>query len=276
MRLGTDVVSGTGHYAGATGSAMWLLRGATGPETSYLFQKAGKELLRAGVAADPSDPERIGPNGDLGYLLDVANFGDNTRQFTSLEKISTDGTNLVFMTGNINLPATAFASAASPILPISSTNGAGRPEYSFTPIVVAAGQQVFIDPDVAIGYEYKVRYGDPFFASVLLPTGVGDDEYTIEYLNGSTIEIVTVHSGTWFNFPAMGVAAFKVTGIEVSAGLDPTNPNAFVTGLTLVGAGVFAGTMTPLTAAVPEAETYALMLVGLCLVAVASRRRLAR
>lgn len=43
-----------------------------------------------------------------------------------------------------------------------------------------------------------------------------------------------------FFFQQGGVNAFSVAGIETSAGLDPNNAAAFVTGLTFVGSGPFS------------------------------------
>jgi len=54
-----------------------------------------------------------------------------------------------------------------------------------------------------------------------------------------------VAAGAEFFFPAGGVSQFSVRGIEASAGLDPNDVTAFITGLTWVGLGEFTGTMTP-------------------------------
>ncbi|HEY4959049.1 MAG TPA: PEP-CTERM sorting domain-containing protein, partial [Caldimonas sp.] len=84
-----------------------------------------------------------------------------------------------------------------------------------------------------------------------------------------------LHDQQYF-FGTGGVSDFTITGIETSAGLDPSNPTAFITGLTFSGNGDFTGTMTPLTelvAGVPEPETYALMLGGFALLASITRRR---
>ena len=61
-----------------------------------------------------------------------------------------------------------------------------------------------------------------------------------------------------FFFPSGGVSAFDVTGIDPTAGLDPENVTAFITGLTFVGDGDFTGSMTPIIedlAATPEPTT---------------------
>jgi hypothetical protein len=60
-----------------------------------------------------------------------------------------------------------------------------------------------------------------------------------------------------------GLIEFQIRGIDPSAGVDPNNPLAFVTGLTFVADGTFNGTMTPLTTTVPEPATLALFGFGL-------------
>ncbi len=109
-------------------------------------------------------------------------------------------------------------------------------------------QQVrFIDPLIAIGYDYAIGAGDPNFASVIFPS-VGDGLFDLTF--GSTTQ--TLAAGMQFFFPAGGVSQFSVRGIETSAGLDPGNVTAFITGLTWVGLGEFTGTMTPLVLFVLE------------------------
>ena len=137
-------------------------------------------------------------------------------------------------------------------------NGAA-PTYQFG-ISDVGSQTIYIDPEVAIGYRYQTAAGDPNFASVLLPTGIGDNLYTVQLLDGTQ---VVVQGGTPFQFAAGGVSSFNVLGIEASAGLSPNDTSAFVTGLTFSGSGAFNGTMRPITAAVPEPGTLALWLGGL-------------
>ena len=48
---------------------------------------------------------------------------------------------------------------------------------------VGPNSMTFIDPAVAIGYDYAIGAGDPDFASVLLPS-VGDNHYTLHYFSG--------------------------------------------------------------------------------------------
>lgn len=138
------------------------------------------------------------------------------------------------------------------------------PIYQFNGVPVVAGQQVFIDPTVAVGFDYATKAGDPNFASVMMPTGVGDDKYALWLWDGTQWLDAgqELTGGQAFSFAAGGVSQFRVTGIETSAGLNPVALN-FVTGLTFVADGEFNGSMTPLVAEVPEPSEAALLLAGL-------------
>ena len=71
------------------------------------------------------------------------------------------------------------------------------------------------------------------------------------------------------------VSQFRVLGIETSAGLNPANTTAFITGLTFTGAGAFTGTQTPITVTVdvPEPPAWALAALALLVGARVRRRR---
>jgi hypothetical protein len=120
------------------------------------------------------------------------------------------------------------------------------PVYFFNTTVVG-GQTLSFDPPVAIGYDYAIGTGNPNFASVTLPTGIGDNMFDLYLFNGTDFFIKThLAGGNTFTFDPGGVDRFRILGIEPSAGLDPQNPTAFITGLTFVGSGEFTGTMTPI------------------------------
>lgn len=171
-----------------------------------------------------------------------------------------------------NLSYGFIASPAS--LPIGTTSAGA---FVFDTAVIP-NVPIFIDPAVATGYDYAIGAGDPLFASVTLPIGIGDNFFTIA-VGGQSF---TVAGGSVFDFTthgfASGVATFEVTGIEIDAALNPSNPAAFVTELTFVGAGWFTGTQTPLVtivSAVPEPDARALFgLAAVLLVAMVRRRRL--
>ena len=59
-------------------------------------------------------------------------------------------------------------------LPVVLANGS----YQYNMSIVA-GQTYYIDPEVAVGYDYATGAGDPNFASVALPDDIGDGRYEI-------------------------------------------------------------------------------------------------
>jgi hypothetical protein len=155
--------------------------------------------------------------------------------------------------------AYAYTLVSTPVLPTAITTSSGAFTFN-TPVV--AGIPIFIDPLVAVGYDYAIGAGDPFFDSVTLPIGIGDNLYTLSF-DGQSFALA---AGVTFDFTkyfAGGVDAFEVTGIETGAGLNPGDPLAFPTEVTFVGSGRFTGTMTPITASAPEPATLALLGLGL-------------
>jgi hypothetical protein len=143
-------------------------------------------------------------------------------------------------------------------VPTIAANG----DYQFD-IGVTTGQNYPIDPSIATGFNYAIGAGNPNFATVLLPDLQGNDPYTITWDNGQ--DTAKVLGGDLFNFLStdpLGVSAFTVTGIDPADGVDPSSGTDFVTDLTFVGNGQFTGTMTPITASVPELSTWGLTMLG--------------
>lgn len=164
---------------------------------------------------------------------------------------------------HFSIDNTSSALQYLPMLDLSS----GSPVFKFEGVPVLAGQTVFIDPEVAVGYDYQVGANDPNFSSVTLPDGIGDDLFTLWMWDGAQwlSSGVELRGGQEFVFgPANGVDRFRITGIEAQIGLDPYAAGSFTTGVSFVADGSFNGTMTPLVmTAVPEPATYALWLFGL-------------
>ena len=129
---------------------------------------------------------------------------------------------------------------------------------------IVAGQTYFVDPQWPVsGSNYAIGPGDPNFKSVLLPEA-GDNIFDLYLWNGSEYKYhVSVASGFSYTFPT-GVDRFRVLGIEASAGLDPNNVTASITGLTFVSSGQFTGTMTPIV--VSELSTADFFLTATALV----------
>jgi hypothetical protein len=117
-------------------------------------------------------------------------------------------------------------------------------------IDVEEGVPCFIDPLVAIGYDYAIGEEDTVkFASVTLPE-IGNNLFDLYLFNGSNFYLAhkDLNSGETFNFGPSGVDKFRILEIEEEAGLDPNDTTAFITELTFTGSGKFTGTMTPIIA----------------------------
>jgi hypothetical protein len=147
----------------------------------------------------------------------------------------------LFMTGGGIFPHGFIATPAS--MPTGTTSSGA---YTFT-VAVIPNFPIFIDPPVAVGYDYSIGKNDPRIATVRLPIGIGDNFYRVK----SRGLKATVAGGELLDFRTHGfpdgVGDFTVSCIEVEAMLDPANPQAFVTELTFMSAGTFTGTMKPLT-----------------------------
>jgi MYXO-CTERM domain-containing protein len=175
-----------------------------------------------------------------------------------------------FTTGE--LPDTGGA----PIFLPQTDTTSGTPIFNFDNAVLK-DVLGFYDPFVAVGYDYAIGEGDPLFASVLLPD-IGDGLFDLLLSDGSGgYDFAgTLQAGVEHLFDD-GVSIFRILGIEISAGLDPVDATAFVTGLSFNGDGRFTGTMTPISvevSPVPLPGSAGLLLGGLALL-VARRRRMA-
>ncbi len=106
---------------------------------------------------------------------------------------------------------------------------------------------IFFDPIVSVGYDYAVT-GGPLFASVLIPNPLpqGDSNFILELPGFGNYPLV---AGTTFNLLGvnpLGFSDFRISDIDPAEMLDPTNPTAFVTGLTFTAAGTVTVTQNPI------------------------------
>lgn len=162
----------------------------------------------------------------------------------------------------------------NPILPGNVDDGTAG--WVFENIPVGTGTPVWIDPVVAVGYDYAVSSG-PLVNGVTLMPGVGDGRYDIwMFENGAwQLFLANAEGGQHIEF-GQSVDRFRVTGIETSAEVNPDSPIAFATGLWFDGVGNATVTQTALTldvSPVPEPATYAMLGAGLALMGLIRRRR---
>ena len=276
-------VSVTLSGSGMTPTISWQVPGAFAPD-GFRINIFDKNRSTATGFADVVHSVSIAPNAtsyviptQLSSGLQLAAGGNYA---VNLQLIETRG-HVAFTNNNAQIlrrsssffDFTPLAGNAPPNVALPTfVNGV----YNFNVANVGPSSIAFIDPFVAIGYDYAVGQGDPLFASVLLPD-VGDGLFDLEYVHqGQTVNIALAHDVQFF-FPQGGVDAFRVAGIETSAGLDPNNVTAFITGLTFASNGNFTGTMTPVTqfvpGPIPEPSTVALMLGGIALIGAQGLRR---
>ena len=190
-----------------------------------------------------------------------------------------DGSSTNLLNSNVKAIARSYAdftpsAGTGPVvnLPVVLADGS----YKFN-MTVNPGQIYYIDPAVAVGYDYAIGAGDPNFTSVDLPDAIGDGRYDIFGFDFTGAAELLAHDwlGTdVFNFGGLGISRFRVTGIETGANLDPGNVTAFVTGLTFSSSGNFTGTQTPITATLSAApEPPSMAFLGLCLLGFSLRLR---
>lgn len=252
---------------------------------AYRINIYDKDLIAQGLGGQVTNRDVL--PGQTSYTVDPRDFTVPGYAFTvgknygiEISVIQTKDNTTNSSNANIQAIARTYADfspreGGGPIvnLPVIAANGS----YVFD-LSVVAGETYYIDPDVAVGYDYLIGAGDPNFASVLLPTGIGDGLFNIFGLDasgGASLLAQDWQAGQVFSFGGAGLSGFRVTGIETSAMLDPTNTTAFVTGLTFTGSGRFTGTQTPLTVFVPNGvpEPAPLALVGAALAVLVWTRR---
>ncbi|MDP7042800.1 MAG: hypothetical protein QF807_02150 [Candidatus Thalassarchaeaceae archaeon] len=146
-------------------------------------------------------------------------------------------------------------SSSNPLLPGNTTNNSGSTTFNFN-FTVSWGEPIWVDPFVAIGYDYEISDG-PNFASVMIPFAYGDGMFDIYLWDGTNYAYtgISIATGTHYSFQSGGVDRFSIRGIEVSAEVDPDDPEGFVTSLTFVNSGNVDMAMIPITIFVDDNNT---------------------
>ena len=141
----------------------------------------------------------------------------------------------------------------TPTNPLLPTPNPSNPDgFTFPGVIIGDNglgttTPIFFDPIVSVGYDYSVT-GGPLFASVLIPNALpqGDSNFILELAGFGNYPLV---AGTTFNLLGvnpLGFSDFRISDIDPAEMLDPTNPTAFVTGLTFTAAGTVTVTQNPI------------------------------
>lgn len=190
-------------------------------------------------------------------VTDVADQAWDSGVFIGANSVSCDG-----------------CSPETPLLPATPTNSTD-PWIFPTFEVFNTNFQWWLDPDVAVGYIYKVANG-PLFATYQAPTLPFDNNYELFGSSDScatfTNSLGAIVGGTPFTF-LTAVDCFAIKGIDVANMLDPTNTVAFVAGVTFDSLGQPSVSQTPITQFVEVPGPLPLFGVG---AALAWSRRLRR
>ncbi len=103
----------------------------------------------------------------------------------------------------------------------------------FIECFVMANITVWIDPVLAIGYNYFIDKG-PDVVSIQLPKGIGDNKYDLWLFDEESKDFkdsgIDIVGGKSYKFEKP-VRQFSIRGIETSAGLNPEDGMAFPSGL---------------------------------------------
>ena len=156
----------------------------------------------------------------------------------------------------------------------------GDGDFVFSDVDLEAGQSIFIDPEIAIGYLYDVEELpgeiESIFDSVRVDPAGTDVDFTISFEDesGATI-LASLTAGETFTFPTtVDVLSFQILDIDPAQNLPADNPLAFSTLLTfrndLNGATIIQSPIS--VAAVPEPSSALLLIISGSVVLLRRRR----
>lgn len=275
-------VSVTLAGSGLTPTVSWVVPGAFAPDgfrinvfdKNRVLPNGGIDIVHSVAIAANATSYALPATFSSGLsLVEGGNYTINLQLIETRGHVAFNNNNAqILRRSNSYFAFTPLSGSNPPAVALPTVNNG---VYNFNIAQVNASSITFIDPVVAVGYDYATGAGDPNFASVLLPD-VGDGQFTLAYTDAGGPHAVSLAHGAQYFFGAGGVSAFRVSGIETSAMLDPNNVTAFITGLTFAANGSFTGSMTPITQfvpGVPEPQSWALLAAGLALVVVAAKRR---
>ncbi len=244
--------------SGAVGTQYFFIYPTSTGQTVFYQDSLAPETTSLVLPADT-----LAPNTNYGFRLGYINEVETDTGFDTANGVTyfhrfTGG----FFTTGGSIPGTT---PGNPLLP---TPNPGNPGFTFPGVPVVPGQPIFFDPDVAVGYDYSVT-GGPLFASVLIPNALpnGDSNFILELPGFGNFSFLAGTSFDLLGVNPLGFSNFRISDIDIAEMLDPTNPTAFVTGLTFTTAGTVDVTQNPVVqniASTPEPSSlFGLGLLGL-------------
>ncbi len=197
----------------------------------------------------------LAPNGNPLLRFDVPVLpGENT--FTLLLADAGDGgyDSVMYLASFGELGESEF----TPILPDPSNPTNEEGEFVFQLPEVEAEETIWFDPDVASGYVYTSNLAIASVTAPSLATVPDPDGYMLEFMFGGVLQQFALAAGETFDFGINnfnGVYEFSIVGINLDLALDPTNPQAFVTGVSFAESGDLTFTQAPIITFVPDPTT---------------------
>lgn len=197
----------------------------------------------------------LAPNGNPLLRFDVpVQPGENT--FKLLLADAGDGSHdsVMYLASFGELGESEF----TPILPDPSNPTNDEGEFVFQLPEVEENETIWFDPDVASGYVYTSNLAIASVTAPSLATVPDPDGYMLEFMFGGVLQQFALAAGETFDFGINnfnGVYEFSIVGINLDLALDPTNPQAFVTGVSFAESGDLTFTQAPIITFVPDPTT---------------------
>ncbi|MCZ8530468.1 choice-of-anchor L domain-containing protein [Alteromonas sp. PRIM-21] len=194
----------------------------------------------------------LAPNGNPLLRFDVPVLpGDNTFTLLLADAGDSSHDSVMYLASFGELGESEF----TPILPDLSNPTNDDGEFVFELPEVEAEETIWFDPDVASGYVYTSNLAIASVTAPSLATVPDPDGYILEFTSGNTLQQFTLDAGETFDFGLNGfddVFDFSILGINLDLALDPTNPQAFVTGVSFAESGDLSFTQAPIITFVPD------------------------